>query len=99
MQEFKYRLKRSDSIAELIRKLHPNIKKKIKASLQAILTDPDTGKALKDELSGLRSFRTGRFRIIYKTLPKKEIVIIAIGPRETIYEETLVLSKKHGELQ
>ena len=50
MQQLKYRLKRSDDIAVRIRNLHPNLKKKIKASLQAILLDPCAGKALKDEL-------------------------------------------------
>ncbi len=67
--------------------MHPHLKKKIKSSLQIILSDPETGKALKDELAGLRSFRVSRFRIIYR-ITKKEIEIIAIGPRENIYKET-----------
>lgn len=74
--------------------MHPHLKKKVKSSLQIILSDPEAGKALKDELAGLRSFSVSRFRIIYRTT-KKEIEIIAIGPRENIYEETFrILSKE-----
>lgn len=89
-----YKLRVPDNLAELIRHMHPHLKKKVKSSLQIILSDPETGKALKDELAGLRSFRVSRFRIIYRTT-KKEIEIIAIGPRENIYEETFrILSSK-----
>lgn len=59
-----------------------------------ILSDPHSGKALKEELSGLRSFRIGRFRIICRIAPGKEIEIIAIGPRENIYRETYLLLRK-----
>ena len=83
-----------DDIAELIRTMHPHLKKKVKASLQIVLTDPLSGKALKDELIGLRSFRVSKFRIIYRINKKKQIEIVAIGPRERIYEETLRLINK-----
>jgi mRNA interferase RelE/StbE len=82
-----------DTVEELIRNLHPHLKKKVKASSQAIVSDPYSGKPLKDELAGLRSFRVSRFRIIYRISGKKLIEIIAIGPRECIYEETFRLLK------
>ncbi|GAB4416195.1 MAG: hypothetical protein OHK0032_12280 [Thermodesulfovibrionales bacterium] len=89
------RLKMSDETAELVRTLHPNIKRKIKAALQVILNDPQTGKGLRDELEGLQSFKTGNFRVIYKTVTDKGIIeIVVIGPRKTIYEETLRLLKR-----
>ncbi|MBM4136830.1 MAG: cytotoxin [Nitrospira sp.] len=85
----------SDETAQLIRSLHPHLKRKVKAAFQTLLNDPQSGKTLKDELEGLRSFRVGRFRIVYKTATGKEIIeVIAIGPRKTIYEETLRLLKK-----
>lgn len=62
--------------------------------MEAILSDPQTGKALQEELDGLRSFRVSRFRIIYRISDKKEIEIIAIGPRDRIYEETFRIIKK-----
>ncbi|HHT9160038.1 MAG TPA: type II toxin-antitoxin system RelE family toxin, partial [Candidatus Brocadiaceae bacterium] len=52
------------------------------------------GKALKDELADLRSFRVGRFRVIYRISDQKLIEIVAIGPRENIYEETFRLLKR-----
>lgn len=94
MKQALNKLRVPDNLAELIRHMHPHLKKKVKSSLQIILSDPETGKALKDELAGLRCFRVSRFRIIYRTT-KKEIEIIAIGPRENIYEETFrILSSK-----
>lgn len=90
-----HKLKVPDDITELIRNMHPYLKRKIKTSLQMILSDPNSGKALKDELAGLRSFRVSRFRIVYRISSGKQIEIIAIGPRERIYEETYrILSKK-----
>ena len=89
-----YKLKVPDDIAELIRNMHPHLKKKVRASLQSILSDPYSGKALKDELAGLRSYRVGRLRIIYRISVQKLIEIVAIGPQETIYEETFRLLKR-----
>ncbi len=84
------RLRMSDETADLVRSLHPDLKRKVKAAFEAVLNDPQSGKALKDELEGLRSFKVGRFRIIYKTITGKETIeVVAIGPRKTIYEETL----------
>ena len=83
-------------MAELIRSLHPHLKKKIKSSFQTILSDPFSGKALKDELIGLRSFRVSRYRIIFKVSDRKQIEVVAIGPRERIYEETFRILKKEN---
>lgn len=83
-----------DDIATLIRGMHPEIKKKIKSGLKAILEEPNTGKLLRSELTGLRSFRVSRFRIIYRIV-KKEVEIVAIGPRIRIYEETYRLLQKN----
>jgi mRNA interferase RelE/StbE len=83
-----------DDIAELILTMHPHLKKKFKASLRIILTDPLSGKSLKDELAGLRSFRVGKIRIIYRISRNKQIEVVAVGPRERIYEETFRLLNK-----
>ena len=81
-------------IRELIKKMHPSLTRKIKASLKMILSEPDLGKALMDELSGLRSFRVSSFRIIYRIKEPEQIELIAIGPRERIYEETFRIIQK-----
>lgn len=89
-----YKLRIPDRIAELVRHMHPHLKRKLKISLQAILSEPNLGKVLKEELVGLRSVRVSRFRIIYKIIGKKEIEIVAIGPRQRIYEETFCIVKQ-----
>jgi len=83
-----------DEPARFIRTLHPEIKRKIKAALAEILASPSKeGKALRDGLKGLRRFRVGKIRIVYR-LTKNVIEIVSIGPRKTIYEETYRLLKR-----
>lgn len=88
------RLKVTAETAALVRSLHPHLKKKVKAALQTILHDTLAGKALRDELEGLRSFRVGRIRIIYRLAGREVVEVVAVGPRRTIYEETLRLLSK-----
>lgn len=85
-----------DEVVALIRGCHPQLKRKIKAGLRHILTEPESGKLLKDELAGLKSYRASRFRIIYRISSKQVIDIIAVGPRKTIYEETYRVIKKEA---
>jgi len=84
-------------VRELIRTMHPFLKKKVKASLETILSEPHSGKALMDELSGSRSFRVSSFRIIYRIEEPEQIELVAIGPRERIYEETFRIIQKQME--
>ena len=88
-----YRLRIPDSIADLVRRMHPQLKRKIRYSLRLILDKPDDGNELRFELSGLRSFRVSRFRIIYR-VRNKTVEIVAIGPRANIYRETLQILRK-----
>jgi mRNA interferase RelE/StbE len=83
-------------IVTFIRGCHPKLKSKIRAGLQHIVTEPESGKSLKDELEGLKSYRVSRFRIIYRISSKKIIDVVAIGPRKTIYEETYRIIKKES---
>ena len=89
-----YKLRVPDEIVSLIRGMHPILKKRVKAALNEISYNPYCGRALKEELAGLRTFRIKRFRIIYKVLTKKQINIIALGPRKYIYEETFRIISK-----
>ena len=84
------RLRVPDDVAHLIRGMHPELKRKIRGTLEIIVASPGSGKALKDELSGLQSFRVGKFRVVYK-VARRTIEIVAVGPRSKIYEETLRL--------
>jgi mRNA interferase RelE/StbE len=89
-----YRVVVPGDIRELIRTMHPSLKKKVKSSLRMILANPYSGKALVDELSGLRSFRVSSFRIICRIEDPEQIELVAIGPRERIYEETFRVIQK-----
>ena len=73
-------------VRNLIRRLHPEVKRKVRAALTDILDDPACGKALKEELQGYWSLRVGRSRIIYRS-DESGVEIVAIGPRDSIYED------------
>ncbi|HWP90747.1 MAG TPA: type II toxin-antitoxin system RelE/ParE family toxin [Thermodesulfobacteriota bacterium] len=88
-----YKLKLSDDVRDLVSHLHPEIKRKVRTALSKIIKDPLSGKGLRGELQGMRSLRVSKFRIIYRPVPDI-IEVIAIGPRRTIYEETLRLIRK-----
>jgi mRNA-degrading endonuclease RelE of RelBE toxin-antitoxin system len=88
-----HKLRVPDEVAELVRGMHPTLKRKTRATLKTILADPSSGKALKSELAGLRSFRVGTFRIVYRVI-RNVVEIVSIGPRERIYEETYRILKR-----
>lgn len=94
-----HRLRVPADVVELIRGLHPDIKQKIRVALEQIMAEPHSGKALRDELDGLRSFRVGKFRIIYRQTANRLIELVAVGPRETIYAETYRRIRRGGSRQ
>lgn len=89
-------LKMSDDTKKLIRHSHPQLKRKLRDALRMIIDDPLCGKALKEELIGLRSLRVGRIRVIYSIVEDSIIEVITIGPRKTIYEETFKIISKES---
>lgn len=89
-------LKVPAEIRSLIRRLHPQLKRKVRAALADIVKDPVCGKALKEELEGYWSLPIGRTRIIYRP-GEGGIDIVAIGPRETIYEDAFRQIIQHRE--
>jgi mRNA-degrading endonuclease RelE of RelBE toxin-antitoxin system len=92
-----YKLRISDELTGFIRGAHPELKRKNKSALMRILSDPYSGKSLREELKGLSSYRIGRFRIIYRVVSNHVIEIVAIGPRRVIYEITYRIVKKEGD--
>ena len=81
-------LKVPPRLRDLIRQLHPDLKRKVRAALSDILKDPASGKPLERELEGYWSFPIGRHRIIYRP-DQGGAEIVAIGPRRTIYEDAV----------
>ena len=87
------RLRVPAEVAVLLRGLHPELKRRIRAGVDRLVQDPAVGKALRGELAGLRSLRVGRIRVVYRESPAA-IEIVAVGPRDRIYEETLRLVRR-----
>ena len=85
------RLRIPDDAANMVRRLHPELKAKIRAALDTLRHEPTSGNPLRNDLSGLRSFRVGRFRIIYRDPSAGPLEIVAIGPRKSVYQETFRL--------
>ena len=80
-----HRVEISKTVRNLITHLPPELKRKVKTALRAIATDPYRAKELKDELVGLRSYRLGNARIIFR-LTGQVVEVVAFGPRRDIYE-------------
>ena len=91
MAKAQIRFRVPDEVAQLVRGLHPDIKRKVRAALDRLAQVLEAGKALQGDLRGLRSLRVARFRVIYRTPARRVIEIVTIGPRNRVYEETLRL--------
>ena len=75
-------------VAEVIRSLHPDLKRSIKAAVRGIATDPECGAPLLRELDG--------FWIVYAIDRKRRVIrLMAVGHRRHMYEElTVRLTRK-----
>lgn len=82
-----YRVVIPPPVEKKIARPHPDLKQRIRAALDDLVKDPYQGKALKEELAGLYSYRVSKFRILY-SIHKRilEVHVVAIGPRKTIYQ-------------
>ncbi|WP_455378296.1 type II toxin-antitoxin system RelE family toxin [Petrachloros mirabilis] len=75
-------------VANVIRSLHPDLKRAIKASIRAIAAEPDCGEPILRELKDLWKYRVRRFRIVYGIERKSRTIrLMAVGHRRSIYEE------------
>ena len=84
-------------VAEVLRSLHPNLKRSIKAAIRAIVTDPECGEPLMRELNGLWKYHVRRFRIVYAIDRKtRTIRLMAIGHRRSIYEDLTAKLRKNS---
>lgn len=70
-----------------IRRLDPQIRRRVRAALDSLAEDPLRGKPLQMTLKGLRSWRTGDYRIVYRAVEQRiEVIVIALGHRRDVYE-------------
>lgn len=83
-----YRLDIPSHIAEIVRRLPPELKRGIKQALGSLSSDPFAGTPLLGELAGLWRIKVRRFRIVYELDRKARVIrIFAIGHRREVYEE------------
>ena len=74
------------SAAKAIRKLDPEIRRRVRRALELLTEEPERGRPLQLTLKGLRSWRTGDFRIVYRIVEQRiEVVFIAVGHRRDVY--------------
>lgn len=75
-------------VADVLRRLPPDIKRPVKAALRAIGADPAIGAMVERELKGLWRFRVRRFRIVYAVDRSRRIVrVMAVAHRRHIYDD------------
>lgn len=73
--------------ARAIRSLDAQVQRRVRAALEALREDPLRGKPLQLTLKGLRSLRTGDYRIIYRVVQERiEILVVAVGHRREVYD-------------
>jgi len=84
-------------VAEIARRLPPDVKRAVRAALRAIGANPAIGEPLQEELSGYRKYRVRRYRIIYQIVRAGRTVrIFAVGERRSIYEEAARALRSRG---
>lgn len=82
-----YSLLYSETSKRQVRGLHPDITSYIKNKLEQINENPYLGKHLERELSGYLSFKSKRYRIIYRIREDEKLIEIHyVGHRKDIYE-------------
>ena len=73
--------------ARLITALPPEIKKLVRASIDELLVNPESGSELTGELEGYRSLKAKRYRIVYRPNDAEMTVgILLVGHRRDVYE-------------
>lgn len=90
-----YQIKFTPESARILSKFHPENKKQIKASLKMLRQDPNIGSNLQEELSGFKSYKLKKYRILYKIDEKHNCIrIYHIGHRSDVYKQFKILLNK-----
>lgn len=82
-----YRVFLSNQAEKFYKKLQKKVRARVREALVVLEKSPQAAKRLHGELRGNYSLRIGKLRIIYYVSEKeKNVYVIAIGPRKTIYK-------------
>jgi mRNA interferase RelE/StbE len=83
----KARARFTPEAARLIARLPPEIKKLVRASIDEIVANPESGSELSGELEGYRSLKAKRYRVVYRPNDAEMTVeILLVGHRHDVYE-------------
>ncbi len=84
----KYLFRFTPEARRLISHLHPENKRQIKKALGELQQDPYPGKDLQEGLSGYKSLRIKKYRVLYNINVKEKIIqILYICLRGDVYEQ------------
>ena len=80
---------------DLVKRLHPENKRQIRSVIKELRQNPDAGGDLQEELFGFKSYKSKRYRIIYKINQEEKIIeIYYVGHRSDVYEQFRSLLNK-----
>jgi mRNA interferase RelE/StbE len=83
----KARARFTPEAARTIARLPPEIKQLVRASIDELLINPESGSELTGELEGYRSSRAKRYRIVYRLNDAEMTVeILLVGHRRDVYD-------------
>ena len=81
-----YELFFSKEVSDFLKKLDNSTKSRVINKIEKLKTQPDLGKPMTGQLTGLRSLRIGFYRAIYSTEHEKlSILVIKLGHRKNVY--------------
>lgn len=82
-----YQVKLKKRVQKSLKRLDSRFHSRIENALLALANDPYLGKPLDAQLKGYYSFRVWPYRIVYKIVGKKLVVIVVwIGHRQGAYK-------------
>ncbi|MBW1717583.1 MAG: type II toxin-antitoxin system RelE/ParE family toxin [Deltaproteobacteria bacterium] len=91
----RFRIRFTPEASRLISKLHPETKKMIKSALDGLKATPYAGSPLQGELSGFRSMKIKRYRVLYCVNEEEAYIeVLYVGHRRDVYEQFRVLLSK-----
>jgi mRNA interferase RelE/StbE len=90
-----YRIRFTPEAALSVSRLYPDHKKIIREAFEELKQAPSSGDDLQGDLSGFKSFKPKRFRIIYKVDDETRFInVFHIGHRRDVYDQFRIILDK-----
>ena len=81
-----YSIRIKESAAKELRRLPPEVRRRLVKAIDRLGEEPLAGSVLKGEFSGLRRLRVGDYRIIYEALRTElTILVVRVRRRQSVY--------------